>query len=58
MSTSTHDSQQQQRQYWDASNPQLPPAPQPTYTNNGLTPYLTLPHYLSLTWLATPILSL
>lgn len=58
MSTSTHDSQQQQRQYWDASNPQLPPAPQPPYTNNGLTPYLTLPHHLSLTWIATPILSL
>ncbi|KAG8956681.1 plasma membrane fusion protein prm1 [Tulasnella sp. 424] len=59
MSTSTHDSQQQQRQYWDASNPRLsPPPPQAPYTNNGLTPYLTLPHHLSLTWIATPILSL
>ncbi|KAG8885917.1 plasma membrane fusion protein prm1 [Tulasnella sp. 331] len=33
-----------------ASNSQLQP--------NGLAPYLTLPHHLSLTWLATPILSL
>lgn len=57
MSTSTHDSQQ--RQYWDPSNPRLsPPPPQAPYTNNGLTPYLTLPHHLSLTWIATPILSL
>ena len=29
-----------------------------TVSNNGLTPYLQLPHLLSLTWLASPILSL
>jgi len=37
-------------------------SPPPTYINattaTRLTPYLTLPHHLSLAWLATPILSL
>lgn len=44
----------------------LQPQPQQPWTSasavppssTGLTPYLTLPHHLSLTWLATPILSL
>lgn len=33
-------------------------APNSQQPGGGLTPYLTLPHHLSLTWLATPILSL
>jgi len=32
--------------------------PPPLVPNSGLTPYLQLPHILSLTWLAYPILSL
>lgn len=41
------------------SSYQWPNAPTSTTpAPSRLTPYLTLPHHLSLTWLATPILSL
>ncbi|KAG9016967.1 plasma membrane fusion protein prm1 [Tulasnella sp. JGI-2019a] len=47
---------------YDNSHNQMPVSetsiPDSQYQPNGLAPYLTLPHHLSLTWLATPILSL